>query len=284
MTTRRRSGIFKDRFTATLDAPPPKKKSRAQVMAEEAKKKRGKPITRAQQRARHQPYKNAVTVQPDHQGKIAVCMASGPGLTPEVIEQVRPYQADGSVIVMGLNDVYRACNYLDEFYACDGHWWKYHLANPQDDRHVIDDLSAEGCRLWGNMTAVSDLKPHLDTVNILQGEGSKGFSTNPAFIHWGGNSGFQLLNLAYHLGVERMILAGYNMSVPNKMGAKGHHFFGAHPKPMSQSAGYTGFVKNFNGIQTQIKTTIVNATPDTALTCFEKVDLQDELDEARNVS
>jgi hypothetical protein len=219
--------------------------------------------------------KNLVVPTRENDGKVFVCFASGPSLTKEVVDLIAPYQRDGKVVAAGLNDCYRIVPYLDHFYACDQHWWKHHLANPQDGKHVLD--SQPDTIIWGNQTAAPTLNQH-PRIRILKGGGSKGFSEKPELIHWGSNSGYQLLNLCYHLGASKMLLVGYNMCVPHKMGAKGHHFFGPHQKPMSQSAAYKGFVKQYHTIQGHIKKMIINCTPDSALDCFQKADLHEELD------
>ena len=289
MATRRRSRVFKDRDVP--EAPPQHnpqvvratlagaKKNRAQRQRNQRRNAANVKATnkRRGQRRRSNGKPKFVTIpKRDHPGKTFVCMASGPSLSEEVIEMVRPYQAAGDVVVAGLNDVYRICDYMDEFYACDQHWWKYHLKNAQAGVHLLD--SNPDTRIWGNQTAAPTLNQH-PRVNICMGRGAKGFSEDPELIHWGSNSGFQLLNLMWHLGgpKSKFILVGYNMQIPHKMGHRGHHFFGPHPKPMSQSGAYKGFVKQYHTIQGHIKKQVVNCTVDSALDCFHKADLADEL-------
>ena len=276
MATRRRSRIFQDR---DVPARTPK------IVVEERVKKK-KQRTKQRQRKkqpRTQVITNHVVPSRDHEGKVAVCFASGPGLTPEVLDLVRPYHEAGRIVTCGLNDTYRIVDFLDEFYACDQHWWKFHLANPSDagkhgekKRHVLDDQP--NTRIWGNHTAARTLNQY-SRINVVRGQGgTKGFSEDPQTIRWGSNSGFQLLNLTLHFGVSKMLLVGYNMCVPNKGGLDAHHFFGPHPKPMSQSGAYKGFVKQYHHIQGNFKKMIVNCTPDSALDCFEMGDLKTELD------
>lgn len=286
MATRRRSRIFDDR-----DIPEPVPVP--QIVVEERRlRKNRKRVDRSRQRSNRQKQrkktrattiKNLVVPSRDHEGKVAVCFASGPHLTPEVLDLIRPYHEAGRIVTCGLNDTYRIVDFLDEFYACDQHWWKYHLDHASDagkhsgvKRHVLDDQP--NTRIWGNHTASRVLNEY-DRINVVRGQGgTKGFSEDPKLICWGSNSGFQLLNLVYHFGVSKMLLVGYNMCVPNKGGLKAHHFFGPHPKPMSQSGAYKGFVKQYHHIQGHIKKIIVNCTTDSALDCFETGDLKTELD------
>ena len=210
-------------------------------------------------------------IPPDHFGKTVVCFASGPGLTEEVVEQIRPYHEAGKIVAAGLNDTYKIVPYLDEFYACDQNWWNYHINNPFfTDNKTVMDIPA---RIWGNQTAWKVLKRHPH-VNIVQGRGKKGFSPNRQLIHWGSNSGFQLLNLTWHMKPDRIILVGYNMQTPP---SGMQHFFGKHPQGMSQSGNYRGFAKIFNQIDAKHRQYIINCTEESALTAFEKVPLEQEL-------
>ena len=288
MATRRRSRIFTDRTIPA--ATPPRQQvvratiegaKRTRVQKQRNQKRSAENHKRTNKRRNNKRRSNAkpksvVVPQRDHEGKTIICMASGPSLTPKVLDTIRPYHAAGDVVVAGLNDVYRICDFMDEFYACDQHWWKYHLKNPQNDGHLLD--SNPDTRIWGNQTAAQTLNQY-SRVSICMGSGARGFSEKPELIHWGSNSGYQLLNLMWHLGgpTATFLLVGYNMQVPNKMGTKGHHFFGPHPKPMSQSAAYKGFVKQYHTIQGHIKKQIINCTTDSALDCFHKSTLEEEL-------
>jgi hypothetical protein len=215
-------------------------------------------------------------IPPDYFERTVVCFASGPSLTPEVIETIRPYHEAGKVAAMGLGDTYRAVPYLDEFYACDRSWWNHHTKH----KHMAHgrDVMDYPCRLWGNQSAWSTLRrfPH---VNIVQGFGKKGFSPNRKAIHYGNNSGFQLLNLAYWLtgGKGRFILVGYDMRVP-KDGLR--HFFGDHGEGLSKGGNYTKFNRQFEGIAAEQRRLFVNCTPGSALTAFPFGNLSDELEKA----
>ena len=60
-------------------------------------------------------------------------------------------------------------------------------------------------------------------------------------LHYGSNSGFQAINLAYLLGAKRIFLLGYNMCIPK---GESVHFFGGHPKGWGQGS-YRSFVTHF---------------------------------------
>lgn len=258
MTTRRRSKVFSEKTN------PPKLPHHGKAPAP-----RRRPANKP--RGHHKATRN---IPVDGEGQTAIVFATGPSLTPEVIEQIRPYHEAGKVRTCGLNDSYKIIDFLDEFYACDEKWWKIHINDPYfEGGQTVMDIDA---RMWGNQTAWPTLKkyPH---VNVVQGNSKNGFSKSRDLIHWGNNSGYQMLNLVSIMGFKRIILVGYNMGVPAK---KEVHFFGKHPKGLSQGGNqYKGFVRNFATIQDDIKARIVNCTPESMLDkVFQHAPLQEELD------
>lgn len=188
-------------------------------------------------------------------------MATGPSLTQQVVEYVRPFHEQGHVKVFGCNDTYRNVDYLDVLYACDPHWWKKNLAalkHPCQQKWLTLDLDFAR-------------KHHL---KVVYGESKSGLCKEKNKIHFGGNSGFQLINLAWHFGCRRFILVGYNMDVPKGMR---QHFFGKHPQGLNQENNYRSFVQTYQRITPEDRKKIVNCTEPTALTCFRKTKLEDEL-------
>lgn len=55
---------------------------------------------------------------------------------------------------------------------------------------------------------------------------------DPGVIGWGGNSGFQALNLAVQFGATRIALVGYDMTT-----AHGLHWHGRHERGLSNPTG-----------------------------------------------
>ncbi len=188
-------------------------------------------------------------------------MATGPSLTPDVVEYVRPFHASGQVKVLGCNDAYRACDFLDLHYACDPRWWDHHWP-------FVKDYPAP---LWTQDRGVARKRK----INWVEGRGGKGINTKGGVIHFGANSGFQLLNLAFLCGnPDRLILLGYNMTI---LPGKPHHFFGNHPKGLSQASNYRGFVSSYRMIQPEYVKKIVNCTEPTAIPNLPRMPLEEAL-------
>jgi hypothetical protein len=205
-----------------------------------------------------------VSISRRYEDRVGVVFASGPSLDEETVEKIRPFHESGKVIAFGCNDTYRLVPYLDEFYACDKHWWDYHK-----DR-FFDMRDMDRARLWTQDGATAESLG----INYIKGRYSnKGLSQDPALIHFGSNSGFQLLNIAMLMGIRKAILVGYNLQKVDNVS----HFFGDHPGKLNKNSPYEKFRDAFKQIKDAQKEMIVNCTPRTALKSIRKADLLEEL-------
>lgn len=211
--------------------------------------------------------KDANPVPKKYVGRTGVLLATGPSLCEADIEFLRPLHARGDIVMFGLNDSYRICDFLDVFYACDPKWWD---CNPDVLKHPCKEK-------WTQDTKYAT--KHKDKgILLVSGGSGKGLSVTPHHINYGSNSGFQLLNLALHYGIAKFILLGYNMDVPK---GKQQHFFGKHPKPLNQGNNYKGFVGAYKGIDPEHKKMIINCTYPTGLP-FVQMPLEKALGEPRS--
>lgn len=167
----------------------------------------------------------------------------------------------------GISDTYRICPWLDFFYACDHRWWEIHHSK-------VMEWGGSRNGYWCTEHRTKQVWPDL---RWIRGSGKNGLSTDPGLIHYGGNSGYQLISFAFHTGVKQMILVGYNMMAVDKQ----QHFFGAHPQGLSRSTSYQGFARAFETINpTKYGVTIINATSPTALKAFPQMSLDDAIETA----
>jgi len=197
-------------------------------------------------------------IPPYYKGAHAIVAAPGPSLTEEVVEQLRAVKDRYAII--GVGDAYRRIDFLDELYACDAKWWKVHGPRIHELKPTFRSwcYDEEGIK-WGAIK--------------VEGRTGAGFSTDNSKIHFGSNSGYQTLNLCYHWGFSKILLVGFNM---RQVGGK-THFFEGRDASLSTLSPYNKFVQAFNSIQKDIAAKIVNCTPDSALTVFDKSDLEKEL-------
>lgn len=170
--------------------------------------------------------------------------------------------------------------WADLLYACDARWWRHH-------KGVMDFV---GERWSSHHEDSSNDKTQVAKqfgLSLVYGKDSSRFSTNPAVIAYGKNSGFQAVNLALHkIGWNgRILLVGFDMQASNGK----RHFFGDHPAPMHRAKSPSDLVLYFRGFTDAFARAaavlpkgveIINCTPGSALNCFPKMDLVDALSAA----
>lgn len=182
-------------------------------------------------------------------------LAGGPSLTQNDVDLTQ------GQIVIAVNDSYQLAPWADYHYFCDKKWHDWHK-----DR---DDYKA----FAGTRITQDDIdEPGI--INI-KGTHKPGVSESPDVIHYGQNSGFQALNIAYLMGASRILLLGYDMKFA-KSGAA--HWFGDHPDKVRSN--YLSWLSNFSIAADQFKklgVEVINCSPDTALRCFKKMSIGDAL-------
>lgn len=138
-------------------------------------------------------------------------------------------------------------------YACDDKWWeRYHA-------EVVE--SGFGGELWtqDNRSA--------QRFRLRRVQGAQGHGLGKSMVHWGGNSGYQCINLAYLWGALRIVLLGFDMQ---KTDGKAH-WFGDHPKGLHKTSPYEQWVAKFGRLAADLSeegVEVINATRETALRCF----------------
>ena len=92
-------------------------------------------------------------------------------------------------------------------------------------------------------------------------------------IGWGGNGGFQALNLAVQFGAVRIILVGYDMTLDH-----GVHWHGKHPKGLHNPvpgavARWRRVLEKSAPILRAAGITVINASERSALVAYAKMSL-----------
>lgn len=195
-------------------------------------------------------------------GETVVVAAPGPSLTKAVAEQCRECRT------IAVQDAYRLLPWADALYGCDAAWWHVHGGCPG---FAGEKWSSHGSSSHNDKREIASKYG----VRLVQGVGRDGFSTDPARIHYGSNSGFQAVNLAILFGARRIVLVGFDLrSVDGR-----RHFFGDHPKPLRNRNDYRAFVRAFEKAAKTVPASVdvLNATPGSALTCFRHMSLGEAL-------
>lgn len=161
--------------------------------------------------------------------------------------------------MIAINDAYRLAPWADVLYACDADWWKWHDGVPT---------------FTGPKYALQRRANVWPGVTVLENTGVEGLEHQPFGLRNGRNGGYQAINLAVHYGASRIVLLGYDMQA--RRGKS--HWFGEHPTHVRPpfdllAAAFPTLVEPLRSAGV----TVLNATRETALTCFDRVSLAEAL-------
>ncbi len=196
-------------------------------------------------------------------GKTVVCIAGGPSLNLPHVRLTAIARRKDRIRVVAINDAVYPAWWADVLYACDHRWWLKHEGVP-------------GFR--GLKVSISNARGHLrefTDIQFVENTGTDGIDTSPTGIRTGSNGGYQAINLALHFGAKRIVLLGYDM----KFGDEGKtHWFGDHDDwKLKERTVENVFIPKYAALAKafrKLDVEILNATPDSALTVFEKVKLE----------
>ena len=183
-----------------------------------------------------------------------VVIASGPSLTAEDCEHVRQWRERGGGRVIVVNTTYRLAPWADAIYACDAKWW---------EQNIDDVRRLTRAALW------TQSKPAANRYGLQLVRSRRADGLGRDAVHYGGNSGYQAINLAYLWGASRIVLLGYDMQ---HTGGKGH-WHPDHPWKPGVKPPVRNWVPRFARLAQDLVAegvSVVNATRQTALACFEK--------------
>jgi hypothetical protein len=137
-------------------------------------------------------------------------------------------------------------------YACDFKWWDMHH----------EALEFKGER-W-----TQDLKAYRKFgLSWVLGSSKSGLGRD--CVHFGGNSGYQAINLAYLWGAKRIILLGFDAK---PVGDK-HHWFGQHPEGLVQIQPYQLWLNHYPKLAKDLLregVEVINCSVESAIQCFTK--------------
>lgn len=182
--------------------------------------------------------------RPDWTGRTVVCIASGPSLTKEDCEAVH---RSGHVTVV-TNSTFRLCPWADVLFAHDSRWWR---ANP------------DAMQFMGRKISGSSLARNLGVESV--------FCSN--WISARGNSGASAIAIAVAGNAAKIVLLGFDCSFDGDR----KHWHADHPHGMSNCQSINSWPRQF-GIAAKLAAKagvpVVNASRRTALTCFERGELE----------
>lgn len=196
-----------------------------------------------------------------------LCIGTGPSLNAASIETARRK----GFTLFGCNNVW-TLNDLAVLYACNLGWWEHYWGQMlAEDPAEKWTTNAEAAERYG--------------LNWIAERNAPGLSTDPAVIHHGHGSGYSLVNLAYLMGAERIVLLGYDLKyAPDYdgrnefIGSGPRHYFGEYPEPLQhwpsvrvRAGVHVELLDLYRSVAAQGLVEVLNATPDSAIDCFPRV-------------
>jgi hypothetical protein len=101
-------------------------------------------------------------------------------------------------------------------------------------------------------------------LTALPGHEGRGLNRERPAINYGGNSGHQAVNLAYHIGCRRIVLLGFDMQPGAPM-----HWHGNHPAGLNNGGNFPEWRHAMHQMAADLAEDgieLINASRETALT------------------
>jgi hypothetical protein len=167
--------------------------------------------------------------------------------------------ARGKAKVIAVNNAYEYAPWADMLYACDYRWWKEY--RPE----------FKGLKVCPHEGACKEFR-----LIYVKGAAKPGLSLTQDRIHYGGNSGFQALNIAILSGAKKIILLGFDMQPDPQTGRL--HFHSDHGRIGNpQKNTFMRWLRAFNEAAPQIERLgiqVLNCSNKSALNCFQVASLE----------
>ena len=212
------------------------------------------------------------TVPKDWKGQTCVILAGGPSLRK--MDLLSVFVAKPKVRVITINDSWRLAPRADALFFTDAQWWHYQTA--KNLRTVYGSQSFHELIYQGFWVSSARAFEDHPQVHYLHLTGQRGLETNPEGLRHGSNSGYAAINLAYLYGATKIILLGYDMKVS---GMRTHWHDEPRPAGFGQVLEQT-MLPNFDSLVSPLEEAgveVINATPDSALTCWKYLPLEEAL-------
>jgi hypothetical protein len=173
--------------------------------------------------------------------------------------------------VIGVNGAFYIGNWIDIVAFGDENWFlnnRNQLLGFPKIKVAFCDVAEKGRFVYDGIKYVP-----------RDGRKSSGITLRKNKISWNKNSGFASINLAYHLGVKRIILVGFDMDLNDSGKQHWHSLYrkqGRPPKslPFDRHLRHTPSIKQDAD---ELGIEIINASPDSKIKEFEKTTVEEIL-------
>lgn len=170
--------------------------------------------------------------------------------------------------------MYAAVPDLEVLYGVNTKFWAHYWDDPH---YPLRDYPAE--KWTTNPEAAKRFG-----LNWIAEKNRRGLSSDPSYVHHGHGSGYTLVNLAHLMGASRIVLLGYDCKyAPDydgrtmQIGGGKRHYFGEYPPDlqhwpsvMVKDGVHVELVDLYQSIADQGAAEVINCTPGSAITAFER--------------
>lgn len=183
-------------------------------------------------------------------GETAFIIGGGPSVADIDLTPLRDKH------VVGVNTAYQlGPDIIDIIFFGDKKWWRWHHKKLAD---------------WPNLivSCTPPDKLKLPDKRVLRvARQNKGWSNSPERIAWNQNTGYAAVNFTACLGVDTIVLLGFDMTSVKKKGEEVFHWHKEHPAPRhlrTSHSDFKRFLKYTSTIALGAKNagiTLLNASP-----------------------
>lgn len=170
--------------------------------------------------------------------------------------------------VIAVNMAYKLGDWVDMMFFGDAGFWP---------KYKADLLNFKGLRVTCNpeLEETSKLKiiKRADRNPRLL---KKGICTEPNTVCWNSNSGSAAINFAVHLGVKRIILLGFDMTLDGGSNQHWHKFYSGNVKTVEGT--FKKHMTGFPDMAADLKKLgieVINANPESKIEAFPKMNFKD---------
>lgn len=198
---------------------------------------------------------------PDWTNECVAIVGSGPSAKEANVDALRD-----RIHVIVINESWRLAPWADILYGCDAVWWSLNKGVKE----------FPGLKISQDENAVAKF-PEIKRV-IIEDPKSNVLSFVPGTVGAGGNSGFQAFNLAVQFRATGILLIGLDLRLD-----RGDHWHGRHPQPLCNPDSFNirrwvSVFERTTGITKNLGIDVVNASPNSALTTFPKLTVEQTLE------
>lgn len=159
------------------------------------------------------------------------------------------------------------CPWADAVYGCDAAWWRSVSGLP-DYKGLKISWAEGGCKHF------ADIRPV-----IIEPKSDRFVMDIPGTVGAGGNSGFQIANLVAQFGCRGIALIGFDMTdrgQPHWYGR--NNWTGANNPSDDNFRRWQSAFANVAPVLAAMDIQVFNASPDSALRCFEHKTIEQALE------